>query len=144
MEANSTILIKGGGILASSSIMADMVIFTDPAYMLLSVVGATLSLFGMLHEIFFTARRNKIYFTITSIFAQLGKALVLGGILTPMYFMLFLHTGGSIMSQIVGLDGLDGIFNSFWWLASLLTSWYSPVVWDGFLNKVKKRVKRGE
>jgi len=76
---------------------------------------------------------------------QLLKAFIFGGLLTPMYFMAYVHTGGSVISSMLWLDGLQGIFNSFWWLLSLLTAWYSPYVWDYLTfvvrHKVDKKVK---
>ena len=141
MESNSTLIIKVGGFLSSSSTITNMIIFNDAIYSILAIIGALLSLLGMLHEIWTDDKESKVISAIASLF----RASILGAILTPMLFMAYIHMGGSLAKQIVGLDGLDGIFNSFWFLLSLITAWYSPVIWDGMLkyisNKFKAKVK---
>jgi len=141
MESNSTVLIKVGGFLSSSSTITNMIIFNDAIYSILAIIGALLSLLGMLHEIWTDDKESKIISAIASLF----RASILGAILTPMLFMGYIHMGGSLVKQIVGLDGLEGIFNSFWFLLSLITAWYSPIIWDGVLryisNKFKAKVK---
>jgi hypothetical protein len=140
-DLNATLAIKGGGLISSSALMSNMIIFTDPAYILLAVIGATLSLFGMAHEMLKAVNKGNGK-RFSYIIMDLIKALALGGILTPMYFMMYMHTGETIISLFVGLNGFDGIFNSFWWLLSLLTAWYSPLIWEGLLTLIKSRCRR--
>jgi len=137
MESNSTLIIKVGGFLSSSSTITNMIIFNDAIYSILAIIGALLSLLGMLHEIWTDDKESKVISAIASLF----RASILGAILTPMLFMAYIHMGGSLAKQIVGLDGLEGIFNSFWFLLSLITAWYSPVIWDGVLRYISNKFK---
>jgi hypothetical protein len=137
MDTNSTVLIKVGGLLSSSSVMSNMVIFNDPAYLVLAIFGAFLSFLGMLHEIVYKrVGKAKIHFFV--LFVHLIKAVVTGGILTPMFFMFYINSGGELVKKIVGLEGMGGVFNSFWFLLSLITAWFSPLVWDFFIARVKR------
>jgi len=104
MESNSTLIIKVGGFLSSSSTITNMIIFNDAIYSILAIIGALLSLLGMLHEIWTDDKESKVISAIASLF----RASILGAILTPMLFMAYIHMGGSLAKQIVGLAYKDG------------------------------------
>ena len=140
IDNNQTFLIKAGGIISGSSIMSNMVIFSDIGYMFLAIMGGVISLIGMVHEI---AKGENDYKSIVWLFGELFKSFMLGAVLTPMFFMLLMSAGQDIISQITGLQIHSDIFSSFWWLMSLIMSWYAPLIWDNILKKVSNIFWRG-
>jgi hypothetical protein len=129
-------LVKVGGFIGGSSIMSNMIIFNDPAYIFLSSTGAFLAFVGMLHEIFKT-KKDKIM-RVGYLFTELFKALMIGAFFTPMMFMIFISNGNVIASFIFGFK-IQGVFNSFWWLLSLIVAWYSPLLWGGLIKLIKRK-----
>jgi len=141
VEHNSTIIVKGGAFISGSATMSSMVIFNDPVYLVLAIMGASISFLGMAHELVKAKRlgkkeRDRLSFVLV----DLIKALIIGGLLTPMFFMLLVNSGGEIASHVVGFKTLNGVFNSFWWLLSLILSWYSPLIWAWTIKYFKGRL----
>jgi hypothetical protein len=132
IESNATVLAtKAGGLLSGSSLFMNMAISQDPIYVFLGVLGSVVSLLGMAHEIV----KNKVSGKF-KIVGDLLKALVFGFILTPMIFMIYLRFGNELFLYLFESESVkEGKFNSFWLLASILTSWYVLPIWD-FLIKV--------
>ena len=139
MDKNLTISVtKASGLVSSSSMFTGMVIVQDPIYMYLGVIGGTVSLLGMGHELIKIKVRNKY-----KIVTELVKALLFGVLLTPMIFMLYLKFGFDLFGHILDMEGVDnGMLNSFWFLASILTSWYVLPIWDWVLKFIPLAVKR--
>jgi len=139
MDKNLTISVtKASGLVSSSSMFTGMVIVQDPIYMYLGVIGGVVSLLGMGHELIKIKVRNKY-----KIVTELVKALLFGVLLTPMIFMLYLKFGFDLFGHILDMEGVDnGMLNSFWFLASILTSWYVLPIWDWVLKFIPLAVKR--
>lgn len=140
MDKNMTI-VKVGGLVGSSSLATNMVIFSDPIYLYLAVGGGIVSVGGLVHEVveYGTIQgKHKIVW-------EMIKALFLGFVLTPMLFMFYLKAGDKIVDTVfyvvfsIELMGLDGMFNSFWFLLAILTSWYILPLWTSFVAKIKNR-----
>jgi len=126
-------IIKLSGFVAGSSIMSDMVIFTDSAYTFLSINGCFLAVVGMLHEIFKTrGEKRNVWF----LFFEVVKAGILGAVLTPMLFMFLITNGDGLASNFIGFK-VKGMMLSFWWALSLIGAWYMPFIWGWFLKRVK-------
>lgn len=123
-----------GAFVSSSSLLSNMIIFNDPAYLMLSIAGALLSLFGMLHDMI----KRKDDFNILFVLSELIRAFIIGGILTPMLFMLYVHAGGRLIEFFTGFRGLDGIINSFWWLLALVSGWFAPLIWSLIIEIIIK------
>jgi len=64
---------------------------------------------------------------------------VLGLIATPMWFMAFMHTGGTIIEKFTGLSGFHGITNSFYLLLSLILAWWTIPIITFFVSKIRSR-----
>ena len=135
MDINSTALVKGGAMLTSSSIVTEMVIFNDPIYPYLALIGAFLSLMGLVHDIYKEDSLSKP--SVLELAVELFMAFTIGAILTPMFFMFYIHAGGEAMERISGFKGFYGIYNSFWFLLSLLSSWYAFPIWGFLMDLVK-------
>jgi hypothetical protein len=141
IETNLTIAAtKAGGLLSGSSLFASMVISQDPIYLFLGVLGAVISLLGMIHEII----KNRIEsIEKFKIIGELLKALLFGFILTPMIFMIYLRFGNEFFAYMLGGESVvEGKLNSFWLLASILTSWYVLPIWDFVLKVIPMVLKK--
>lgn len=137
MENNITVVAKFGATISSSSLATNMIIFNDPIFLWLSIIGASTSVLGVLHDIY----QSKSIVGARQIIVELLKAFFLGGILTPMFFMAYMHVGDKLVEAFLGVKGIGGIFNSFWFLLSVLTSWYSVLIWGTIVNRRIKKVK---
>jgi len=48
-----------------------------------------------------------------------------------------------LFGYVLDIEGVDnGMLNSFWFLASILTSWYVLPIWDWVLKFIPLAVKR--
>jgi len=142
MDRNMT-AIKAGGLVSSSSIMTNMVIFHDPVYIYLAIGGSIVSIAGLVHEL----SKHKTLQSKYMILFEIIKAGFLGLLLTPMLFMFYLKAGDKILDMLfqkifeINLVGMDGMLNSFWFLGALLTSWYILPLWSYFIRKIFIKVK---
>jgi hypothetical protein len=114
-----------------------MIIFSDPIYFYLGVAGGAVSLLGMIHEII----DNKLIRGVLPIIGELTKALIFGAVLTPMVFMFLIQGGNQIVFSILGIKEIE-LLNSFWFLASVLISWYVIPLWSWVLEIGKRRMKK--
>lgn len=137
--------VQGVGFLAGSVLGSSFVIFNDPIYLYIAIAGGISSMLGLLHETFKEdgLRCNS---KIALLFESL-RALVFGIVITPMIFMALMHNGGKLLTTFTGLDlaSLSGIANSFWFLLSLLLSWWTVYFVDKYTKKKKvKNLEDGE
>ena len=140
MENNITVIAKMGATLSSSSLATNMIIFNDAIFVWLSIIGAMASSLGVLHDIY----QTKSISGANQIITELLKAFFLGGILTPMFFMAYMHIGGNLVESFIGIKGMGSIYNSFWFLLAILTSWYSVLIWGAIINKKIAKAKDGK
>jgi hypothetical protein len=145
LDRNITI-IKVGGLVGSSSLMTNMVIFNDPIYLYLALGGGIVSVGGLIHDVVEYSRVEGKH----KVFWEMIKALFLGFVLTPMLFMFYLHAGDKVFSGVlkhifdIELNGISGMLNSFWFLGAILTSWYVLPLWTYIVSKLQKREKRDD
>jgi len=126
---------SSGAIVTGGSLMYQMVIFNDPLYLYIAIAGSIVSFFGMFYEVVQGEIEKKFWI----IAGALIKAALLAFIVTPMWFMALMHAGGSIVEHFVGITGFQGIFNSFWLLASLMLAWFTIPVVNTFVEKIKRK-----
>ena len=136
MDKNMTIA-KAGAFISGSSVMSNMVIFQDPVYIYLAFLGGGVSVTGILHEIVEKEHIKGIFKIISEIF----KALFFGVLLTPMVFMFYINAGNKFLLPLLGVDGVS-MFNSFWFIASILTSWYIIPIWGWLLDYIVSIFRR--
>lgn len=138
-SVNQSVLVKGGGVITSSSLAANMVIFNDPMYLYLAGLGALLSLIGLL----FNKSHNKkesITLEIKNLL-EFIQAIIAGGLVTPLVFILGPILESTIVSTI-SPNSISTLGSSVWFLFATLTSWYSIPIMDYFTNLIGKKVKR--
>jgi len=120
--------VKGGAVVAGGSVAAELVIFNDPLYATLAIAGALVSAVGVLHEVYTnpTDKVHKEFIVLESV-----KGLLLGLIATPIYFLALMHGGSGLVEKFLNIDSFKGIGNSFWFLLSLMLSWWTTPIMGG-------------
>ena len=116
---DAVVATKAGGLISSSALAVEMDIFQDPIYLWLALIGSFISMLGLIYDHFHCEDRHGK--GIPKVITELFKAVLVGALITPMAFMLYMHMG----DELVAIEGFKGIMNSFWFLASLVTSWYA-------------------
>jgi len=138
-SVNQSVLVKGGGVITSSSLTTNMVIFNDPMYLYLAGLGALLSLIGLL----FNKSHNKkesITLEIKNLL-EFIQAIIAGSLITPLIFIMGPILESKIIST-VSPDSISALGDSVWFLFATLTSWYSIPIMDYFTSLIGKKVKR--
>jgi len=107
-----------GGVIMGSEMMRDMVLFNDPVYPFIAILGVFFSIFSLIHELINRNEKRLIKWINGMILAILSGVLV-----TPISFLL-LHSIGN--HHIIKLyNDIDmNILNSLWWVLSLLVATY--------------------
>jgi len=138
-SVNQSLLVKGGGVITSSSLATNMVIFNDPMYLYLAGLGALLSLIGLL----FNKSHNKKESMTLEIknLLEFIQALIAGSLITPLIFIMGPILESKIIST-VSPDSISALGDSVWFLFATLTSWYSIPIMDYFTSLIGKKVKR--
>jgi len=124
-----------GSMVMSGSIATQFVIFNDPIYYYVAIAGALVSTLGFVHEV----THSKDGLSLWASLSEAVKAAVLGLIATPMWFMAFMHTGGTVIEKFTGLSGFHGITNSFYLLLSLILAWWTIPIITFFVSKIRSR-----
>jgi len=132
--STAAVVIKGGAMLTSASLMADLVIFTDDTYWYLAAVGAVVSSFGVLHEVF--GEHTKKY-TLDEILVEIVKGLALGVLAIPFWYLAI--TEGVAMS-ILKID-LGQVSNSLSLIVSFALSWYTVPIFNWMASFVTRKAK---
>ena len=133
-DANASIAIQGGALATSTGMFAQLIIFTDNAYMYLAIVGAMVSMFGVLHELYGNGKsqENKMF-----IFTQLLRGLALGILAIPFWFLMITE---GMLGHISGFDVGD-VSNSLALIISFAMSWYTIPIFDWITEKVRKKAE---
>ena len=138
-SANQSVLVKGGGVITSSSLATNMVIFNDPMYLYLAGLGALLSLIGLL---FNKSHNEKESITLEiKNLLEFIQAIIAGGLITPLIFIMGPILESKIIST-VSSDSISALGDSVWFLFAILTSWYSIPIMNYFTGLIGKKVKR--
>lgn len=110
---------KVGATLSGTSLITNMVIFSDPIFLILSILGASIAVVGtLLLSIREHSIKNKFLFTL-----DILKSAILGGIATPFLYLLLTHVEHIITITYFAGSTSYGISPSMWFLVSLLISW---------------------
>lgn len=132
-----TVAIKGGAMLATGSMMAELVIFNDELYKYLALVGAIVSMFGVLHEVL---RNRPIQHTPAQILAEIIKGLVLGVLAIPLFYLVLSEGGEPIIEKLFGVK-VGGVGNSVWLIISFAMSWYTVPIFNWTTSKIRVKAK---
>lgn len=133
----TTAAIKTGTMIASGGLIAELVIFNDGSYKMLAIVGALVSMFGVLHEVL---RNRPVEHTIMQIMVEMSKGLVLGVLAIPFWYLLLSASGEAIIERVFQVQ-LGQVANSFWLIISFAASWYTVPIFDWIVSKIKIKGK---
>ncbi len=144
MDKNETIL-TGASLIAGqksavggSVMFSSMVIFDDPAYIIIGLIGAMVSvgseyydLSKMKQEAEKENRECKI-----SIGIDLVKAFVIGLLFTVLAFLFFIQAGEALLKHAFGLSVVVKLLPSFYMLASIYLSSKSIAIYNALSRKM--------
>jgi len=134
-EAVSTItVIKGGAMVASSSLFTTAVIFTDKSYMYLAIAGAIVSTLGVIHELF---KAGASPHTCASVCVEVTKGVVLGLFAIPFWFLAITE---GVLQGIIKLE-LGQVSTSLALIVAFGLSWFTVPIFVWLTNKVKVKAK---
>ena len=122
----------------SSSLLTSMVIFNDPAYIIIAGLGAFASMGSAWYDFVMEKRRNekKGKQFLKQMHLELTKAFLIGAIFTVLSFMLFTQVGGEIMKNFINVDWFDKMLPSFWLIFTVALATESVNIWDWFKAKL--------
>jgi len=122
--------IKAGTMLATTGLIAELVIFQDPIYKYLALVGAIVSMFGVLHEVY--GEHSKDYKG-GEIAVEILKGLALGFLAIPFWYLII--TEGVIQDM---LDKEIGqVSSSLSLIISFGFSWHTIPVFNAIVNVIQ-------
>ena len=107
-----------GGVIMGSEMMRNMVLFNDPVYPSIAILGVFFSIFSLIHELISRNEKRIIKWINGMILAILSGVLV-----TPISFLILHSIGTSHITKIYSNMDMN-ILNSIWWVLSLLIAIY--------------------
>ena len=137
MDVATSTVIKTGSMVATGGVMADAVIFADAAYMYLAIVGAIVSTFGVVHEIYGSGHKE---YSIKEALAELLKGIALGVLAIPFWFLILTGIGGDIIHESAGIARDPSTFTSLSLLVSFGLSWFTVPIFDFIAKTIPKVV----
>lgn len=133
----SAVAIKGGTMLSAGSMLTELVIFNDELYKYLALVGALVSMFGVLHEVL---SNRPIEHTFWQIISEVFKGFILGVFAIPLFYLILSASGESIIDKVFGIK-TSGIVNSVWLMISFAMSWYTVPIFNWIALKITRKAK---
>ena len=124
-----------------SSMLATMVVFNDPAYVIIASIGAFVSMGSAHYDLSILRRKRelenkKCY---RQMFQELSKAFLMGFLVTLLSFLLLSQTiEHGTVGDITGVKWLDKMLPSFWMILTIAVSTEAVSIWD----RVKQRVNK--
>ena len=133
---NSSVAL-GGAILGgvSSPIVNDMYIFHDEVYIILCVIGLTLSILGYLHEMLNDKKDRGLKRKL----AGFIKAFITGAIVTPLSFLLLTQLGDKYLKAS---SYMDSGLNDLYFFLSLILGYFSTPIWDYIVKRVLNAISK--
>lgn len=120
-----------GSTVATSHAIDEMTIFHDTIYIILCVIGLTLSILGYLHALL-TEEQGEI--TKNQKIGGFIKAFITGAIITPLTFLLLDDLGDKYFQA---RKYLGAGANDIYFFASLIIGYFSVPIWDFLLSQFK-------
>jgi len=115
--------IKGGAMVASGGLMASLVIFTDDSYRYLAIIGAIVSMFGVLHEVF---GEHTGEYSCIQVCAEVIKGIALGLLAIPFWYLSITE---GVAQNLFKID-LGQVSNSLSLIVSFALSWYTVPIFN--------------
>ena len=144
MDKNETI-ITGATIIAGqksavggSMVFSSMVIFNDPAYIIIGLIGAMVSVGSEYYDLIKMREEETDQCKVcrVSIGHNLFKAFLIGLLFTMMSFMFFTQAGESLIKHVFGLSVATKLLPSFWMILTIYLSTKSIAIYNTFSKKM--------
>lgn len=143
-------LIKGGAMVATGSMMAELIIFHDPMYGKLALVGAVVSASGVIHELANDTENHNLF----SIFGEILKGIMLGFLAIPFWFLLLSGVGDGLIVKLLDVQDANKMEKSLWLIIAFGLAWYTVPIYNwigvtvkafgtGVIARVKKVINNG-
>ena len=120
--------------IAGGTMIADIALFSDHAYIYLAIVGAFVSMFGVLHEIF---GRNAKEYNIKRAVSEIIKGFFIGILAIPFWYLTITE---GVLKNITGID-IGSVSCSLALIISFALSWYTVPIFDWISYSIKRKVK---
>jgi len=127
-------IVKGGAMVASGSFLMNAVIFQDHSYAYLAIVGAIVSMFGVMHQIF---KEGATTYTFCQICAEITKGLALGVLAIPFWYLVLTE---GILDNVTSFN-LGSVSTSLALIISFALSWWTVPLFDWLVTKLIKDTK---
>lgn len=138
ITSTTLLAIKGGTMIATGGLLAELVIFNDPAYAILAIVGAIVSASGVIHELF----NNLDKPTKGKVVAEILKGVVLGFLAIPFWFLTLSTVGGEVAFRLFEIESATKLGNSVWLMVSFALAWYTVPIYDWATRQVAIKGRR--
>jgi hypothetical protein len=132
--------IKGGAMVATGGMMAELIIFNDPIYSILALVGAVVSASGVIHELSNTEKQV----TRMKVVAEILKGVILGLLAIPFWFLSLTTVGGEIVARVFDIQSATKLSSSVWLMVSFALAWYTVPIYDWAVRIVTLKAKDKE
>ena len=138
MPATETIVIAGATqkVVFSSALFGSMILFQDPAYIIVAIVGAFVSMGSAHYDMIKLQNENDDYSKGITIFIELSKAFMIGLLFSLLSFLLLLTSGESIVSKYVGKGLITASLPSIWMIATIFLATASVDIYGWVKNKL--------
>lgn len=144
MDRNETI-ITGVSIVAGqksaiggSMMFSTMVIFDDPAYIIIGLIGAMVSVGSEYYDLIKLKekRAKEGEECMISIGHDLIKAFIIGLLFTMLSFMFFTQAGETLINHVFGLGIAVKLLPSFWMLLTIYLSSKSIAIYNSLSSRM--------
>ena len=121
-----------------SMMFSSMVIFNDPAYLIIGVIGACVSVASEYYDLKKLKRgaEQEGETFVSSIPGNLVKAFIIGLLFTLLSFLFMTQAGEALIKHIFGLGVVVKLLPCFWMIATLLLSTKSIAIYNKFSLKM--------
>jgi len=126
----------------SSTLFGSMIIFNDPAYIIVALVGATLAMVSAYSEIIHKNFHNEdnqepIALSVSCVVTEMIKTFVIGLLISLLSFMFFIEYGDDIVLKHLSKD-IARLAPSMWMGITLLLSSFSIFLYNKVVNMIKE------
>jgi len=130
--------IKTGSIVTGgASGIYSLPLFHDPAYLTLAIVGAIVSMFGVLHEIFGEHAKEYGFY---EAMAEVFKGLLLGIVAIPFWYLSITEGGGELIFRLTSFK-VGSVSSSLALIISFVLAWYTVPIFNWIVAKIKRSAK---
>lgn len=147
METNATI---AAGVIGATkktalgaSLLSSMVIFNDPAYVVIACLGAFTSMASAYYDVQTSKQTKEENGEVCTgrLGLEMFKAFWIGAIFTLLSFMVFSQAGGEALKSMFNVDWFHKMLPSFWLLITIALSTESVYFFTSIMSIFKKKAK---